>query len=289
MAKKLKTTKKTRKTAKPWAGRFTEATNELVEEFTASIPYDWRLYSYDIAGSIAHAAMLAKTGIITQKESRQIIAGLKDIHKEIAAGALPLSLELEDIHMNIEDRLIRKVGPVGGKLHTARSRNDQVALDLRMYLRDEIMEISELLKSFQRVIVGLADRHQDVVMPGYTHLQRAQPVLFGHHLLAYYEMFVRDRQRLADCFGRVNVMPLGAGALAGTVLPIDRKFVAGLLGFSAVSENSMDAVSDRDFAIEFIAACSQIMTHLSRLSEELVIWSTAEFGFITLSDAFTTG
>jgi len=289
MTKKLKTTKKTSKTAKPWAGRFTEATNELVEEFTASIPYDWRLYSYDIAGSIAHATMLAKTGIITQKESRQIIAGLKDIHKEIAAGALTLSLELEDIHMNIEDRLIRKVGPVGGKLHTARSRNDQVALDLRMYLRDEIMEISELLQSFQRVIVGLADRHQDVVMPGYTHLQRAQPVLFGHHLLAYYEMFERDQQRLADCFGRVNVMPLGAGALAGTVLPIDRKFVAGLLGFSAVSENSMDAVSDRDFAIEFIAACSQIMTHLSRLSEELVIWSTAEFGFITLSDAFTTG
>ncbi len=289
MAKKIKTTKKTRKAAKPWSGRFTEPTNELVEEFTASIPYDWRLYSYDIAGSIAHATMLAKTGIITQKESRQIIAGLKDIHKEIAAGALPLSLELEDIHMNIEDRLIRKVGPVGGKLHTARSRNDQVALDLRMYLRDEIMEISELLKSFQRVVVDLADRHQDVVMPGYTHLQRAQPVLFGHHLLAYYEMFERDRQRLADCFGRVNVMPLGAGALAGTVLPIDRKFVAGLLGFSAVSENSMDAVSDRDFAIEFIAACSQIMTHLSRLSEELVIWSTAEFGFITLSDAFTTG
>lgn len=289
MAKKLKTTKKTKKASKPWAGRFTEATNELVEEFTASIPYDWRLYSYDIAGSIAHATMLAKTGIITQKDSRQIIAGLKDIHKEIAAGALPLSLELEDIHMNIEDRLIRKVGPVGGKLHTARSRNDQVALDLRMYLRDEIVEISELLKSFQRVIVGLADRHQDAVMPGYTHLQRAQPVLFGHHLLAYYEMFERDRQRLADCFGRVNVMPLGAGALAGTVLPIDRKFVAGLLGFSAVSENSMDAVSDRDFAIEFIAACSQIMTHLSRLSEELVIWSTAEFGFITLSDAFTTG
>jgi argininosuccinate lyase len=289
MAKKIKTTKKTTKTAKPWAGRFTEATNELVEEFTASIPYDWRLYSYDIAGSIAHATMLAKTGIITQRESRQIIAGLKDIHKEIAAGALTLSLELEDIHMNIEDRLIRKVGPVGGKLHTARSRNDQVALDLRMYLRDEIIEISELLESFQRVIVGLADRHQDVVMPGYTHLQRAQPVLFGHHLLAYYEMFERDRQRLADCFGRVNVMPLGAGALAGTVLPIDRKFVAGLLGFSAVSENSMDAVSDRDFAIEFVAACSQIMTHLSRLSEELVIWSTAEFGFITLSDAFTTG
>ena len=289
MAKKIKTTKKTKKASKPWSGRFTEATNELVEEFTASIPYDWRLYSYDIAGSIAHATMLAKTGIISQKESRQIISGLKDIHKEIAAGELSLSLELEDIHMNIEDRLIRKVGPVGGKLHTARSRNDQVALDLRMYLRDEIMEISELLKSFQRVIVGLADRHQDVVMPGYTHLQRAQPVLFGHHLLAYYEMFERDRQRLADCFGRVNVMPLGAGALAGTVLPIDRKFVAGLLGFSAVSENSMDAVSDRDFAIEFIAACSQIMVHLSRLSEELVIWSTAEFGFITLSDAFTTG
>ncbi len=200
-----------------------------MEEFTASIPYDWRLYPYDIAGSIAHATMLAKTGIITKNESRRIISGLEEILKEIASGAFEFSIELEDIHMNIENRLIRKIGPVGGKLHTARSRNDQVALDIRMYLRDEIAEIHELLGLLQNVVVDLADRHRDVVMPGYTHLQRAQPVLFGHHLLAYYEMFDRDRGRLADCFRRVNVMPLGAGALAGTVLPIDRTFVAKLL------------------------------------------------------------
>jgi len=191
--------------------------------------------------------------------------------------------------MNIESRLIEKIGPVGGKLHTARSRNDQVALDIRMYLRDEIADIHELLAALQKTIVGLAHAHEDVILPGYTHLQRAQPVLFGHHLLAYYEMFERDRGRLEDCFRRVNVMPLGAGALAGTVLPIDRKFVARQLGFSGVCENSIDAVSDRDFAIEFAAACSQIMMHLSRLAEEFVIWSSSEFGFITISDAFATG
>ncbi len=275
--------------SKPWSGRFTETTNELVEEFTASIPYDWRLYPYDIAGSIAHAAMLAKTGIISQKESRQIIRGLQEIHREIVSGAFEFSVELEDIHMNIENRLIETIGPVGGKLHTARSRNDQVALDIRMYLRDEIADIHGLLTSFQKVIVDLADRYGDTALPGYTHLQRAQPVLFGHHLLAYYEMFERDRGRLEDCFRRTDVMPLGSGALAGTVLPIDRKFVAKQLGFSAISENSMDAVSDRDFAIEFVAACSQIMMHLSRLSEELVLWSSPEFGFITISDAYTTG
>jgi len=277
------------KTAKPWGGRFTEATNALVEDYTASIQYDWRLYPYDIAGSVAHAAMLGKTGIITQAEARKIITGLKGILQEIAEGKLEFRTDLEDIHMNIENRLVRKVGPVGGKLHTARSRNDQVALDLRMYLRDEIMELRRLLREAQRTLVGLADRHQDTVMPGYTHLQRAQPVLFGHHLLAYYEMFERDRERLADCYGRVNVLPLGAGALAGTVLPIDRKMVAELLGFNGVSENSMDAVSDRDFAVEFVSACSQIMVHLSRLAEELVLWSSAEFGFITIADAFTTG
>jgi argininosuccinate lyase len=274
---------------KPWAGRFTEATNALVEEYTASIQYDWRLFPYDIAGSIAHAAMLGRTGIITQKEARKIIGGLKGILQEITDGKFEFSMELEDIHMNIESRLVRKIGPVGGKLHTARSRNDQVALDLRMYLRDEIMEIRRLLRELQKTLIGLAARNQDAVMPGYTHLQRAQPVLFGHHLLAYYEMFERDRDRLADCYRRVNVMPLGAGALAGTVLPIDRRMVAELLGFNGVSENSMDAVSDRDFAVEFVAACSQIMVHLSRMSEELVLWSTAEFGFITIADAFTTG
>ena len=295
MAKKTKTTKKPKtsnkaaKTAKLWSGRFTEATNELVEEFTASIPYDWRLYPYDIAGSMVHAAMLGKQGIITKAESRRITRGLEAILKEIVSGTFEFAVELEDIHMNIESRLIEKIGPVGGKLHTARSRNDQVALDIRMYLRDEISEIHELLTLLQRVIIDLAGKHRDVVLPGYTHLQRAQPVLLGHHLLAYYEMFERDRGRLEDCFRRVNVMPLGAGALAGTVLPIDRKFVAKQLGFSGLCENSMDAVSDRDFAIEFVSACAQIMMHLSRLSEELVVWSSSEFGFITISDGFTTG
>jgi argininosuccinate lyase len=287
-AKKKKSAKK-EKVRKPWGGRFTEATNALVEEYTASIQYDWRLFPYDIAGSVAHAAMLGKTGIITEKEARRIINGLKGILQEITDGKLEFSMELEDIHMNIENRLVRKIGPVGGKLHTARSRNDQVALDLRMYLRDEIMEIRRLLRGMQKMVIGLADRNQDAVMPGYTHLQRAQPVLFGHHLLAYYEMFERDRDRLADCYRRVNIMPLGAGALAGTVLPIDRKMVGDLLGFGGIAENSMDAVSDRDFAVEFVSACSQIMVHLSRLAEELVLWSSAEFGFITIADAFTTG
>jgi argininosuccinate lyase len=287
-AKKKKSAKK-EKVRKPWGGRFTEATNALVEEYTASIQHDWRLFPYDIAGSVAHAAMLGKTGIVTEREARRIINGLKGILQEITDGKLEFSMELEDIHMNIENRLVRKIGPVGGKLHTARSRNDQVALDLRMYLRDEIMEIRRLLRGLQKTVIGLADRNQDAVMPGYTHLQRAQPVLFGHHLLAYYEMFERDRDRLADCYRRVNIMPLGAGALAGTVLPINRKMVGDLLGFSGIAENSMDAVSDRDFAVEFVSACSQIMVHLSRLAEELVLWSSAEFGFITIADAFTTG
>ncbi|OGW46837.1 MAG: argininosuccinate lyase [Nitrospirae bacterium GWD2_57_8] len=287
--KKSKPSKNAPKSAKPWGGRFTEATNQLVDEYTASIPYDWRLYPYDIAGSVAHAEMLGKTGILTKKETVLIIRGLESIRKEIASGDFAFRIELEDIHMNIESRLIENIGPLGGKLHTARSRNDQVALDLRLYLRDEIAEIHWLLRQLQAVLVGLAEKHTGTVMPGYTHLQRAQPVLFGHHLLAYYEMFDRDRARLEDCFGRVNVLPLGAGALAGTVHPIDRTFVARKLGFDAVAENSIDAVSDRDFAIEFAAACAQIMMHLSRFSEELVLWSSAEFGFISLSDAYATG
>ncbi len=286
---KKKGSRKKQAANKPWSGRFTEATDRLVEEFTASIPYDWRLYPYDIAGSMVHATMLGRQGIITKKEADRIIRGLEDILKEISSGKFEFRIDLEDIHMNIENRLIETIGPVGGKLHTARSRNDQVALDIRMYLRDEIGNLHDLLAQIQKVIVDLADRHRDVILPGYTHLQRAQPVLFGHHLLAYYEMFERDRGRLEDCFRRVNVMPLGAGALAGTVLPIDRKFVAKQLAFKSVSENSIDAVSDRDFAIEFASACAQIMMHLSRLSEELVIWSTSEFGFVTIADAFTTG
>lgn len=289
MEKKIKALKKVKKASKPWGGRFTADMSELVEVFTASIPYDWRLYPYDIAGSIAHATMLAKTGIITKAEARKIVKGLNDILREIASGSFSFKIELEDIHMNIENRLIEKIGPVGGKLHTARSRNDQVALDIRMYLRDKITSIRQLLRSLQKTIILLADKHREVVLPGYTHLQRAQPVLLGHHLLAYYEMLERDRDRLEDCFRRVNIMPLGAGALAGTVLPIDRKFVAKQLAFGSVSENSMDAVSDRDFAIEFVSCCAQIMMHLSRLSEELVIWSSSEFGFISLSDSFSTG
>ena len=287
--KKITKGKTAVKKTKPWGSRFSEATNELVEQFTASVPNDWRLYPYDIAGSMAHAFMLGEQGIIPKKDAARIIRGLEEILKEIGSGTFKFSVELEDVHMNIENRLIEKIGPVGGKLHTARSRNDQVALDIRMFLRDEIAEIHRLLASLQTVIIHLADRHSDVVLPGYTHLQRAQPVLFGHHLLAYYEMFERDRGRLEDCFRRLNVMPLGAGALAGTVLPIDRKFVAKQLGFNRVSDNSMDAVSDRDFTIEFASACAQIMMHLSRLSEELVIWSSSEFGFIAISDAFTTG
>ncbi|HUL00090.1 MAG TPA: argininosuccinate lyase [Nitrospirota bacterium] len=292
MAKKITLKKNPRtpvKGIKPWAGRFNEATNALVEEFTASIPYDWRLYPYDIAGSIAHATMLGKTGIITKKEAMRITRGLEDIRKELAVGAFEFSVELEDIHMNIENRLTQKIGSVGGKLHTARSRNDQVALDLRMYVREEIAQTHDLLRSMQKVLLDLAHQHRDIALPGYTHLQRAQPVLLGHHLLAYIDMFERDRGRLEDCFRRVDVMPLGAGAIAGTVLPIDRSYVAKQLGFSRIAENSMDAVSDRDFAIEFIAACAQIMMHLSRLSEELVLWSSSEFGFITIADAFTTG
>ncbi len=277
------------KKTKPWSGRFKEPTAELVEKYTASIPYDWRLYAYDIQGSIAHAEMLAKTGIITKAESKKIIQGLLRIKKEISTGAFKFSIGLEDIHMNIESRLIELIGPVGGKLHTARSRNDQVALDVRLYLRDRIAIIFRLLRMLQAVLVELAERHSDAVMPGYTHLQRGQPVLFGHHLLAYFEMFERDRERLADCFRRVNVMPLGSGALAGTVFPVDRGFVAKQLGFDKVCMNSMDAVSDRDFVIEFLSDASLIMMHISRLSEELVLWSSAEFGFVSLADSFTTG
>jgi argininosuccinate lyase len=284
-----KGTLRARKRAKPWAGRFAGQTSALTEEFTQSVSYDWRLYPYDIAGSIVHATMLGRQGIITKKEAAAIVRGLEAVLREIASGRFRFRTELEDIHMNIESRLIEKVGPVGGKLHTARSRNDQVALDLRMYLRDEIARIHEQLGGLRRVLVSIADAHKDTVMPGYTHLQRAQPVLFGHHLLAYVEMFGRDRSRFEDCFRRVNVLPLGAGALAGTVLPIDRRFVAKQLGFREICENSIDAVSDRDFAVEFVSACAQIMMHLSRLSEELVLWSSSEFGFVTLSDAYTTG
>jgi len=274
---------------KPWDGRFSEKTDKSVEAFTASIAYDRRLYTYDIAGSIAHCRMLAKVGIITDEEASNLVEGLGTIKRELDRGEFIFDDSLEDIHMHIEARLLQVAGKVAQKLHTARSRNDQVALDVRMYLRDETHRTIDLLQTLRTVLVDLANDHQDVVMPGYTHTQRAQPVLFAHHMMAYYEMFTRDQGRFADCLDRINVMPLGAAALAGTTYPIDRGYVAELLDFPRVSPNSMDAVSDRDFAMEFLAAASICMVHLSRLSEEFVLWSTSEFGFITLSDAFATG
>lgn len=274
---------------KPWGGRFREKTKREVEEFTASIRFDQRLYRQDILGSIAHAEMLARQGIIKKGEAQKIIKGLKVIKKEIERGNFPFRTELEDIHMNIESRLIYKIGGVGGKLHTARSRNDQVALDLRLYLRDEIKEIESFIRRLQSSLIKKAEENIDAIMPGYTHLQRAQPVLFPHYLLAYFDMFERDIERLRDCLERVTVSPLGAGALAGTGFPIDRRFIARRLGFKKVSENSIDAVSDRDFALEFASASAILMMHLSRLSEDIILWSSQEFNFIELPDALTTG
>ena len=281
--------KKPATSSKPWSGRFTQKTDKLVEEFNASISFDKRLYKHDIIGSIAHARMLAKVGIIKKREAERIITGLKAIEKEIEAGKFRFTSDMEDIHMAIEKRLIEKTGPVGGKLHTARSRNDQVALDVRLYLRDEVKETQGLIRGLQQSLVDVAKKNLGCIMPGYTHLQRAQPILFSHHLLAYYEMLKRDYERFEDCFKRVNVMPLGAGALAGSPYPLDRDFVAKELGFSKPTDNSLDSVSDRDFCIEFCGAASIIMMHLSRLSEELILWSSQEFGFVELSDAFSTG
>ncbi len=275
--------------SKPWGGRFSQPTHELVEQFTASIMFDRRLYRYDIQGSIAHCRMLAKCGIVTDQEAATIIQGLQEITGEIARGDFVFDVRWEDIHMHVERRLIEKVGPVGGKLHTARSRNDQVALDMRLYLRDEVHAILGEIGQLQRTLVDLAEVHLDQLMPGYTHLQRAQPIRFSHHLLAYYEMLERDRQRFEDCLTRVNVLPLGAGALATTTYPIDRAYVAQLLDFPALAENSLDAVSDRDFVIECCAASSILMMHLSRFSQEITLWCSAEFGFIELADAFATG
>ncbi|MDZ4185097.1 MAG: argininosuccinate lyase [Desulfuromonadales bacterium] len=274
---------------KLWGGRFNQPTNKFVEEFTASINFDQRMYRYDIQGSIAHCRMLAKQAIITAAEAQTIIAGLESILADIEAGNFEFKVSLEDIHMNIEARLTERIGPVGGKLHTARSRNDQVALDVRLYLRDEVAAVLSYLDQLQESLLGQAEANLDTIMPGFTHLQTAQPILFSHHMLAYYEMFKRDASRFADCGERLNFLPLGAGALAGTTFPIDREYVAGLLGFSGVTRNSLDSVSDRDFAIEFCAASSILMMHLSRLSEELILWSTADFNFIELTDAFCTG
>ena len=274
---------------KAWGGRFSTDTHKQVEAFTASIDFDRRLAPHDIVGSIAHARMLAKCGLLTKAEADTIVGGLEEIREEIARGDFRFDAALEDIHMHVERRLIDKVGEVGGKLHTARSRNDQVALDLRLYLREAIAAIREGIRSLQGVFVTKAEVHLNTMMPGYTHMQRAQPIVLAHHLLAYFEMFQRDRDRFADCLVRVNVLPLGAGALAGTTLPIDRAFVAKLLDFPAVAANSVDAVSDRDFAVEFLSCCAILAMHISRLAEELVLWASAEFGFIELPDAFATG
>jgi argininosuccinate lyase len=274
---------------KLWQGRFSGKTARIVEAFTASIQVDRRLYAYDIQGSIAHCKTLAKASIITDAEAGAIIQGLEKIREEIEDGSFRYDDSLEDIHMHIESRLGDISGPVARKLHTARSRNDQVALDVRMYLRAETAAVIRRLHALQAVMVALARQHIDTMLPGYTHLQRAQPILLSHHLMAYYEMFARDTARFRDCLRRINVIPLGCAALAGTAYPIDRKYTAELLGFDAVSANSIDTVSDRDFILEFLSAASICMIHFSRLSEELILWSTAEFNFIELPDSFATG
>ncbi len=274
---------------KLWGGRFDKGTDKLVEAFNASIVFDQRMYREDIRGSIAHARMLAKCSIIQEADAQQIVVGLTEILADIEQGKFDFSLELEDIHMNIEKRLTDKIGIAGARLHTARSRNDQVALDLHMYVKKEVAEIAGLIVDLQSALLSLADKHKETIMPGYTHLQRAQPVTFGHHLLAYFQMLARDFRRLSGVWAGADIMPLGAGALAGTTFPIDRHYVAEQLNFSAVYGNSMDAVSDRDYVLEFMSFSSVLMMHLSRLSEEIILWSSSEFAFIELDDAYATG
>ena len=271
------------------SARFAQATDAFVEVFTASVDFDKRMAEQDIQGSIAHATMLTKCGILTETERDDIIKGQSQIQSEIESGAFVWSIKQEDVHMNIEARLTDLIGIAGKKLHTGRSRNDQVATDIRLYLRSEIEQITAQLKRLQIAILDLAEQNYNTIMPGFTHLQVAQPITFGHHLMAWFEMLVRDNERLQDCKKRLNVMPLGAAALAGTSYPIDRFLTAELLGFSRPSANSLDSVSDRDFAIEFTAAASIIMMHLSRFSEELILWSSAQFDFIDMPDAFCTG
>ncbi len=277
------------KDEKPWGGRFGQPTDRAVEAFTASIHFDRRLYRHDIAGSIAHARMLAKQGIIGRVDVESIEAGLLGILADIEAGNFTFQADDEDIHMAIEKALTARIGETGGKLHTARSRNDQIALDVRLYLRDEIGRIIGLIQGLKGGFVQLAKRELGVILPGYTHMQKAQPVLLSHYLLAFYEMLARDEERIQDCLKRVNVMPLGAAALAGTGLPIDRRYVAKLLRFPEVTENSIDTVADRDFIAEFIFDASLLMMHLSRFCEDLVLWSTDEFRYVEISDSFTTG
>ncbi|WP_312233108.1 argininosuccinate lyase, partial [Stutzerimonas nitrititolerans] len=279
----------TDKTNQSWGGRFSEPVDAFVARFTASVEFDKRLYRHDIMGSIAHATMLEKAGVLSSDERDQIISNLKDIQAEIEAGTFDWRVDLEDVHMNIEARLTDRIGVTGKKLHTARSRNDQVATDIRLWLRDEIDTILAEITRLQQGLLGLAEAEADTIMPGFTHLQTAQPVTFGHHLLAWFEMLSRDYERLVDCRRRTNRMPLGSAALAGTTYPIQREITCELLGFEAISGNSLDGVSDRDFAIEFCAAASVAMMHLSRFSEELVLWTSAQFQFIDLPDRFCTG
>jgi argininosuccinate lyase len=272
-----------------WKGRFQQETAPAVQRFTESISFDWRLYKFDIQGSLAHASALEKIGLLAPEELQQIEAGLKAIEQEIDEGRFPFRVDLEDVHMNIESALTARIGSAGAKLHTARSRNDQVALDLRLYLRHETDEVCSLITALQHALVGLAGKYRETILPGYTHLQRAQPVLFAHHLLAYVEMLARDRERLMDGRKRINRMPLGSGAIAGSTIPLDREYVAHLLGFPEVTRNSMDAVSDRDFVAEFLFSLALNGIHLSRLSEDLILFASSEFHFIKISDSYTTG
>lgn len=274
---------------KLWGGRFRHQTAAEMEEFNSSIQFDHRLWQEDIDGSLAHVKMLAAVGVLSAAEADTIGRGLAEIRAEIEQGQFDFSPELEDIHMHIEHRLMEKIGPVGGKVHTARSRNDQVALDTHLYVRRQVDKVLDLITALQRELIQQAEKHLDVIMPGYTHLQHAQPVLLAHHLLAYVHMLQRDRQRFLDCRERADLMPLGAGALAGTGFPIDRELVAKELGFSALYENSLDAVSDRDYILEFLAAAAICMVHLSRLAEELILWSSQEFAFVELDEAYSTG
>lgn len=272
-----------------WKGRFSQATADLVQQYGESISYDWRLYPHDIAGSIAHARAQVKAGLLTQDEFEQIQTGLREIEQEIASGNFEFSIELEDIHMNIESALTKRIGAAGGKLHTARSRNDQVATDTRLYCRTAVDDLLALLSDLQTALLDRAEKYADTVLPGYTHLQRGQPVTVGHHLLAYVEMISRDQDRLRDARKRINVSPLGSGALAGSTINLDREAIAAELGFDRVTTNSMDAISDRDYIAELLFDFSLIGAHLSRLSEDLILWCASEFGFATLSDAHTTG
>lgn len=274
---------------KLWGGRFAKQTDKLTEDFNASIGFDSRMYKQDIQGSIAHAAMLARQGIISEEESHQIITGLEEIGQELEDGQLQFSVAAEDVHMNIETFLTAKIGELGKKLHTARSRNDQVSLDVRLYLRDEMAELRKLLLVLEDALLKLASQHLDTIMPGYTHLQKAQPITLAHHLMAYFEMLRRDLGRLDDCRQRLLSMPLGSGALAATGFPLDREFVRQQLGFIEITRNSLDGVSDRDFAIEFCSWASILMMHLSRFSEEIILWASEEFSFVTLDDGFSTG